>query len=88
MGFMVQALKISQIDAILDENTKIKIKQSLNSTFSYFILNQPEYSNRNEYTIALQKDSKLTSEFNNILLELKISGQLDHLKKKWGPISK
>ena len=84
MSFMVEALKAGKIDAALDEDAKIRMEQSLNPSFSYFILNQPEYANKNSYAIAFRKNSKLTNKFDDILLELKVSGQLDSLKKKWG----
>ncbi|NRA73557.1 MAG: amino acid ABC transporter substrate-binding protein [Rickettsiales bacterium] len=82
-SWMINALKQDKVDAVLGEYSLLNRDVMLNSDFSVFIINYPEYSNEHRYAIAFQKNSELKDKFNDELLALKVSEQFRKLQKKW-----
>ena len=78
--YLVEALEKGKIDAALVEKVTAKRELRKDKKFGYFFIKTPF---QNGYAVAFPKDSHLQTSFNNVILDLKISGQLEALKKKW-----
>jgi ABC-type amino acid transport substrate-binding protein len=81
IDFALDSLSSREIDAILDENGEAQLIKQKNSKFTYFLV---KTSRPYSYAIAFKKNSKLTDSFNEELVELRMSKQLEDLKTKWG----
>lgn len=75
----IESLKSGQVDAaLLDGVQAIEfVKNNSSLGFSYV------GESTDGYAIALEKNSPLTEKINTIIEQLKQSGELDKLKKKW-----
>jgi len=76
---MVQDLKLQRIDGILLEEAQAKVFVNKDKGLNYYSFSDKDYG----YTIVFAKDSQLRDQFNEVLLEMRDSGELDELKKKW-----
>ena len=81
MDFALDSLGSMEIDAILDENGEAQLVKRKNSKFTYFLV---KTSRPYGYAIAFKKNSKLMDSFNEELVKLRMSKQLEDLKTKWG----
>ncbi|MDQ0231896.1 transporter substrate-binding domain-containing protein [Metabacillus malikii] len=77
---LVQELKSGRIDAAIIEDLVAEDYFKNDQSLTGFTL---EEANEEGYAMAFQKDAKLTKEFNDALVEMKESGELDKLVKKW-----
>ena len=76
----VEALKNKKIDAVVLDNEPAEFFASENDE----IVMLSNVSSGEEYAIAINKDNKkLLDEINNILAEIKKSGELDEIIKKY-----
>jgi ABC-type amino acid transport substrate-binding protein len=80
-NFMVKELKEKKIDAILVENAQAKLVSEQNKNISYFLIKKTRPGG---YAIVFRKNSPLVDIFNDEIVSLKTSSQLEVLKKKWG----
>jgi arginine/lysine/histidine transporter system substrate-binding protein len=76
---MIQDLKLGRLDGVLLEEAQAKALSSKNELFDYYIYPSHEYG----YSIAFRKGSKLKYEFDEVLVGMRASGELEELKKKW-----
>lgn len=77
---LVQEVKSGHLDAIVLQNAVSMGYLSANDDLAYVEL--PE-EDKMQLSIAFQKDSEYTPEFNKVLKELKYSGKIDELITKW-----
>ncbi|MFS0574607.1 transporter substrate-binding domain-containing protein [Sporosarcina sp. 179-K 3D1 HS] len=77
---LIQEIKSGHLDAIVLQNAVSMGYLSANEDLAYFEL--PE-EHKLQLSIAFQKDSEYTPEFNEALKELKESGKVDELITKW-----
>ena len=77
---LIQEIKSGHLDAIVLQNAVSMGYLGANDDLSSFEL--PE-EHKLQLSIAFQKDSELTPEFNKALKELKESGKVDELITKW-----
>ncbi|MEK3937624.1 transporter substrate-binding domain-containing protein [Sporosarcina sp. FSL W7-1349] len=77
---LVQEIKSGHLDAIVLQNVVSSGYLGANEDLTSFEL--PE-EHKLQLSIAFQKDSELTPEFNEALKELKESGKVDDLISKW-----
>ncbi|MFC5588117.1 transporter substrate-binding domain-containing protein [Sporosarcina soli] len=77
---LIQEIKSGHLDAVVLQNAVSMGYLSANEDLAYFEL--PE-EHKLQLSIAFQKDSELTPEFNKALKELKDSGKVDELITKW-----
>ena len=75
---MIQDLKLKRLDGILLEESQAKVFASKNEEFDYHSFTYEEYG----YSIVFAKSSKLKEQFNEVLMQLRDSGELEELKKK------
>jgi len=76
---MVQDLKLKRIDGILIEDAQSKVFANKDEDLGYYSFTDKDYG----YSIVFAKNSKLKDQFNEVLLQMRDSGELDELKKKW-----
>jgi len=76
---MVQDLKLGRLDGVLLEEAQAKVFVSKNDNFGYFVFND----NDQGYSLVFPKGSKLRDQFNEILIQMRDSGELATLKKRW-----
>jgi len=76
---MIQDLKLGRLDAVLIEESQAKVFISKNDDLDYYLFTNEEYG----YSIVFAKGSKLREQFDEILIQLRDSGELAELKKKW-----
>lgn len=81
IDFALDALELGRIDAILDDNGQAQTIKNEHKAMTYFLIKSEHPSG---YAIILQRDSELLDKFNDELLKLKVSRQLEDLKTKWG----
>ncbi len=76
---MIQELKLKRVDGVLIEAAQAKIFVNKNPELEYSL-----FPNKDEgYVIAFPKDSKLKEQFDEVIIKLRDSGELDNIKKKW-----
>lgn len=76
---MVQDLKLGRLDGVLLEEAQAKTFVGKNDSFGYFAFNE----NDQGYSMVFPKGSKLRDQFNEILIQMRDSGELGDLKKRW-----
>ncbi len=77
---LIQELKIGRIDAIVIEQSQVEHFAKANTDLTYSILNDNAAEG---YAIAFPQKSNLKEKFNKALNEIKESGELQALLKKW-----
>lgn len=77
---MIQELKVQRLDGVLIEIAQAKIFANKNPNLRYSLFP----SEKNEgYVVAFPKQSNLKEQFDDVIIKLRDSGELDELKKKW-----
>lgn len=77
---LVQDLSLGRVDGVLMEESQAKVLMG-----KYQDLNYSVFPNANNgYAIAFPKGSLLKERFNAVISELKKSGEIDNLRRKWG----
>jgi polar amino acid transport system substrate-binding protein len=79
--FMLESLRKKEIDAILSEDADAKLADKSYEEISYFLIRTPRPDG---YAIVFRGNSELENSFNDELVSLKASAQLEALKEKWG----
>jgi len=76
---MIQDLKLKRLDGILLEEAQAKVFVGKNKEFDYYPFTNDDYG----YAMAFPKNSKLKEQFDEVLIRMRDSGELEDLKKKW-----
>lgn len=76
---MIQDLKLGRLDAVLVEEAQAKVFLSKNDDLDYYLFTNDEYG----YSIVFAQGSKLKEQFDEVIIQLRDSGELAELKKKW-----
>lgn len=80
---LIQEINTNRIDAaIVEDAVAVEMTNNNNNLVMNFI---PNESNENGYAIAFPKGSPYVQAFNEVLAEMKDSGQIDELITKWFP---
>jgi polar amino acid transport system substrate-binding protein len=75
----VQELKLGRLDGVFLEEAQAKIYVNRHADMDYTLFP----SGGQGYAIAFQKGSHLLEQFNEVLISLRDSGELDSLKERW-----
>ncbi len=75
----VQELKLGRLDGVFLEEAQAKIYVNRHSDMDYTLFP----SGGQGYAIAFPKGSELLDQFNEVLISLRDSGELDSLKERW-----
>ena len=75
----IQELKLGRLDGVFLEEAQAKVYANRYANMTYTLFLGVE----NGYAIAFPKNSPLCEQFNNVLISLRDSGELDSLKEKW-----
>ncbi|MEQ9115424.1 MAG: ABC transporter substrate-binding protein [Rickettsiales bacterium] len=76
---MVQELKLGRVDAVLIEEAQAKEFVLRDQNLDYSLASD----NDGEYSVAFPKNSDLKSRFDEALVAIRDSGELDKIKSKW-----
>ena len=76
---MIQELKLKRFDGVLVEGAQARVFANKHKELEYAL-----FTNTGEgYSVAFPKGSVLTEQFNDVIVKLRDSGELDELKNKW-----
>ena len=76
---MIQELKLKRLDGVMVEAAQAQVFANKYKELEYTL-----FSNTGEgYSVAFPKGSDLKEQFNDVIAQLRDSGELDKLKKKW-----
>jgi polar amino acid transport system substrate-binding protein len=75
----VQELKLGRLDGVFLEEAQAKIYMNRHNDMEYTLFP----SGGQGYAVAFPKGSELLDQFNEVLISLRDSGELDSLKEKW-----
>lgn len=76
---MLTALQNGKVEAVPFDEPVASLAVAQNQAFTIL----PERIVEDHYGIALQKDSELTAQINDAIVQLKADGMLEEMKKKW-----